>query len=82
MRETCHSEYGKIKSILLHAAKNSFVSDANIQEQWQMLNYLFAPDYPLALKEYDYFQGLLSGYLVGYRLWFNHWKYGQSGKEK
>ncbi|MDP4581269.1 MAG: arginine deiminase family protein [Saprospiraceae bacterium] len=59
MRETCHSEYGKIKSILLHPAKNSFVSDANIQEQWQMLNYLSAPDYPLALKEYDYFQRLL-----------------------
>jgi N-dimethylarginine dimethylaminohydrolase len=59
MRETCHSEYGKIKSILLHAAKNSFVSDANIQEQWQMLNYLSSPDYSLALKEYDYFQGLL-----------------------
>jgi N-dimethylarginine dimethylaminohydrolase len=59
MRETCHSEYGKIKSILLHAAKNSFVSDANIQEQWQMLNYLSAPNYPLALKEYDYFQSLL-----------------------
>jgi N-dimethylarginine dimethylaminohydrolase len=59
MRETCHSEYGKIKSILLHQAKNSFVSDDNIQGQWQMLNYLSAPDYPLALKEYDYFQGLL-----------------------
>jgi N-dimethylarginine dimethylaminohydrolase len=59
MRETCHSEYGKIKSILIHPAKNSFVSEANIQEQWQMLNYLSAPDYPLALKEYDYFQGLL-----------------------
>jgi len=59
MRETCHSEYGKIKSILLHPAKNSFVSDANIQEQWQMLNYLSAPDYTLALKEYDYFQRLL-----------------------
>jgi len=59
MRETCHSEYGKIKSILLHPAKNSFVSDANIQEQWQMLNYLSAPDYTLALKEYDYFHGLL-----------------------
>ena len=59
MRETCHSEYGKIKSILLHPAKNSFVSDDNIQEQWQMLNYLSAPDYPLALKEYDYFQRLL-----------------------
>lgn len=24
-----------------------------------MLNYLSAPDYTLALKEYDYFQGLL-----------------------
>jgi len=59
MRETCHSEYGKIKSILLHPAKNSFVSDANIKEQWQMLNYLSEPDYTLALKEYDYFQGLL-----------------------
>jgi hypothetical protein len=59
MKETCHSEYGKIKSILLHQAKNSFVSDANIQDQWQMLNYLSAPDYPLALKEYDYFQSLL-----------------------
>lgn len=59
MKETCHSEYGKIKSILLHPAKNSFVSDANIKEQWQMLNYLSAPDYRLALKEYDYFQGLL-----------------------
>ncbi len=105
MRETCHSEYGKIKSILLHPAKNSFVSDANIQEQWQMLNYLSAPDYPLALKEYDYFQSLLeqTGATIftlptsektnidaiycrdtslGYRFWLNHWKYGQSGKEK
>lgn len=59
MRETCHSEYGKIKSILLHQAKNSFVSDTNIQEQWQMLNYLSAPDYALALNEYSHFQGLL-----------------------
>ena len=59
MKETCHSEYGKIKSILLHQVKNSFVSDTNIQEHWQMLNYLSAPDYPLALKEYDYFESLI-----------------------
>lgn len=59
MKKTCHSEYGKIKSILIHPAKNSFVNSSRIQEQWKRLNYLSAPDYALALKEYDYFQQLL-----------------------
>jgi N-dimethylarginine dimethylaminohydrolase len=59
VKKTCHSEYGTLESILLNRVSNSFVSEGLIREQWERLGYLHAPDYRLALAEYDYFESLI-----------------------
>ena len=40
MNKTCHSEYGKIKSVFIKKASAAFVNDENINTQWKALNYL------------------------------------------
>lgn len=61
MRETFHSEYGKIKSLLLKHSKHAFSSQDKIDSQWKELNYLHKPDYSTASQEYDQFAGVFNG---------------------
>ena len=55
MKTTYHSEYLKLKSIYLKPAKNAFVSDVHLSEQWKGLNYLSQPDFDSAIDEYKDF---------------------------
>ncbi len=59
MKHTHHSEFLKLQSVFIKPAKNAFVSDILLSEQWQELNYLSKPDFDNALSEYttfhDYF---------------------------
>ncbi len=54
-----HSEAGKIQSILLKHPKDAFISQSNIDNQWEDLNYSGCPDYEKALIEYGDFVSLL-----------------------
>ena len=56
MNTTHHSEYLKLKSVYLKHAKNAFVSDIQLDDQWKALNYLAQPDYDSSLSEYDVFR--------------------------
>jgi len=55
----CLSEVGQIKRLLLKHPEHGFIDQKNIDNQWRELNYLSAPDFRGALREYDVFLTLL-----------------------
>jgi N-dimethylarginine dimethylaminohydrolase len=59
MNLTCHSDIGKIKSLLIKNVAQAFVNDDHIDSHWKELNYLGKPNLANALKEYDSFQSIL-----------------------
>jgi N-dimethylarginine dimethylaminohydrolase len=59
MNYTCHSDFGRIKSLFIKNAQQAFVSDKYIDQYWSTLNYLDKPDLNLALQEYETFQSIL-----------------------
>jgi N-dimethylarginine dimethylaminohydrolase len=56
MKTTHHSEYLKLESVYIKPAKNAFISDIHLSEQWRALNYLSRPDFDNSLEEYERFQ--------------------------
>ncbi|MEH6534963.1 MAG: arginine deiminase family protein [Psychroserpens sp.] len=58
MKTTHHSEYLNLQSVFIKPAKNAFVSDDELVEQWQELNYLSRPDFDKSIKEYKAFEEL------------------------
>jgi len=60
MNRTHHSEYLKLQSVFMKPAKNAFVSDIHLSEQWRELNYLSRPDFDNSLEEYSSFQKYFS----------------------
>ncbi|MCH7945385.1 MAG: hypothetical protein IIC73_05140, partial [Armatimonadetes bacterium] len=62
MNENCQSEVGKLKSVLIKHARDAFVGESTIDEQWRGLNYTERPSFDLAVAEYDRFVALLSGF--------------------
>ena len=56
MKTTYHTEYLKLQEVYIKPAKDAFVSDINISEQWKALNYLSRPNFDNALDEYKVFQ--------------------------
>lgn len=65
MRTTHHSEYLKLKSVYIKPAKNAFVSDIYLSEQWKDLNYLSRPDFDDAIEEYQDFEKCLIDENIG-----------------
>ena len=59
MNNTSHSEYLKLKSVLIKPVSSAFRSDQIISEQWQELNFLDKPNLQTAIKEYQEFENLL-----------------------
>lgn len=59
---TCHSDYGRIKTVFIKRAEDAFVGDAVIDRDWKKLNYLSRPDFPQANEEYRNFESMLSAY--------------------
>lgn len=53
------SEVGTLERVILKHARNAFVSDAAVGEQWRDLNYTGPPDVGLAVAEYGRFLDLL-----------------------
>ena len=56
MKVTRHSEYLKLASVYLKSAKNSFLSEEELSEHWETLQYLSKPNFKKSLKEYTAFQ--------------------------
>jgi len=67
MKLTHHSEYLKLKTVYLKSAKNAFVSDIHLSEQWRDLNYLARPDFDVAIEEYQAFESCLINADIGLR---------------
>jgi len=59
MKVTCHSDYLKIKSVMIKPVVAAFRSDDFIAEQWKDLNYLDKPELSASIEEYKGFELLL-----------------------
>ena len=59
MKVTCHSEYGKIRSLFIKNAEAAFVDDKTLNNEWKDLNFLDKPDFKKSKSEYEIFEGLL-----------------------
>lgn len=59
MHTTCHSETGRLHTVLIKPAQNSFISETVIERDWARLNFLEKPDLAAALAEYEAFETLL-----------------------
>ena len=57
-KTTHHSEYLKLASVYIKTAKEAFVSEKVLENQWNELNYLSKPDFNLALSEYNSFESI------------------------
>lgn len=60
MITTCHSEYGKLKSVFIKRPAEAFVNQSRLTEQWNELNFLSEPDYKIANQEYIDFENLIA----------------------
>ena len=60
MRLTSHTEYLKLKSVLVKPVALAFKSDGFIEKQWKELYYLDKPDLREAIEEYKVFESLLN----------------------
>ena len=56
MKVTRHSEYLKLASVYLKSAKNSFLSEEELSEHWETLQYLSKPNFKKSQDEYAVFQ--------------------------
>lgn len=59
MHTTCHSEFGKIKSIYIKRAAQAMENQQKVDAEWEKLNFLGKPDYALALQEYASFESAI-----------------------
>jgi N-dimethylarginine dimethylaminohydrolase len=59
MKTTCHSEYGKITTVMLKPAAAAFINDKALAEQWKPLNFLAKPVLDRALTEYHHFESTI-----------------------
>lgn len=59
MKQTCHSEYGFIKSIFIKHVAEAFINEAQISNEWKSLNFLDKPNLSQAKQEYLQFESLL-----------------------
>ena len=59
MKTTHHSEYLKLKSVFIKPSKNAFVSNINLDQQWQELNFLSQPHFDTAINEYKIFEDFI-----------------------
>ena len=59
MKETCQSDFGKIKSVFIKRAGEAFVNETQIEREWKRLNFLSKPNLQKAKQEYVEFENLL-----------------------
>lgn len=57
---SCHSEYGKIKTVFLKRPDDAFIEQKFIDSQWEELNYISPPEMHRAAEEFISFEHLLN----------------------
>ena len=67
MKPTHHSEYLKLKEVFIKPAINAFVSQSQLDHQWEPLNYLDRPNFEVSVNEYAAFEKLLKDRQVALR---------------
>ena len=67
MKPTHHSEYLKLKEVFIKPAISAFVSQSQLDHQWEPLNYLEQPNFEASIKEYAAFEKLLKDHQVALR---------------
>lgn len=60
MKATCHSEYGKLKSVVIKPVEAAFVHEQHIDAHWRLLNFLGKPDLEKAKHEYAILEKLIA----------------------
>jgi N-dimethylarginine dimethylaminohydrolase len=60
MRRTAHSDTGKIKALFIKNAKQAFLDETHLEQNWQPLHYLGKPDFRMAVEEYEQFESVLA----------------------
>ena len=56
------TDVGRIKTVLLKHARDAFADQDRVDAQWQALGYADRPDYEAAIREYEGFAELLTGF--------------------
>lgn len=56
MKVTCHSEYGKIRTLFIKNAEAAFIDDKTLGNEWRQLNFLSKPDFSRSKSEYEIFE--------------------------
>ncbi len=59
MKQSHHSEFQQLQSVLLKDPQSAFLDQDNIESQWIALNYSGPPDFVRAVREYKDFVSLL-----------------------
>ena len=59
MKETCQSEFLKLKTVFIKNVDQAFLSDEQVEKEWKGLNFLSKPDFLKAKEEYNKFEDLL-----------------------
>ena len=59
MQTSSHSEVGTITRLVLKHARDAFVSQEAIADEWQALGFTAAPDFERAIDEYEQFAAAL-----------------------
>ena len=57
---TAHSEYGKLRSLLLKRPRDAFFSAQAVLSQWEDLHYLAPPDLERSAADFDRFEGIIA----------------------
>lgn len=56
MNYGCQSMTGKIEAILIKRPEEAFISQENLNENWEKFNYFGCPDYEKVIEEYNEFE--------------------------
>lgn len=59
MKFACRSEITPVESIIVKHPRQAFVNRANVEANWQKLNYSACPDFDQAISEYEEFIEIL-----------------------
>lgn len=59
MKYGCHSMYEKINSVLIKRPSEAFISEQNLNDSWEVFNYIEKPNYNDAVEEYEAFEKII-----------------------
>lgn len=60
MKTTCHSEYGRIATLMLKRAGDAFIDEKTLSDQWKSLNFLSKPNLEKSISQYEAFEKTLT----------------------